>query len=40
VGLIEGREASAPFHPKKVPFDAYCACILDTVDFEPILEVG
>ena len=39
VGLVEGREAAVPFHPRKVPFDAYCACILDTIDFEPILEV-
>jgi ethanolamine utilization protein EutN len=40
VGLVEGREAAAPFHPKKVPFDAYCACILDTIDFQPVLEIG
>lgn len=38
VGLAEGREAANPFHPKKVPFDAYNACILDTVDFEPVLD--
>ena len=39
VGLVEGREATAPFHPKKVPYDAYNACILDDYDFRPILEV-
>lgn len=39
VGLVEGREATAPFWPKKVPYDAYNGCILDTVDFRPILEV-
>ena len=38
-GLVEGREATAPFYPKKVPYDAYCACILDTLNFEPVLEV-
>ena len=39
VGLVEGREATAPFYPKKVPYDSYNACILDTVNFEPVLEV-
>ncbi len=38
VGLVEGREATAPFWPEKVPFDAYCACILEQVNFEPILK--
>lgn len=31
VGISEGVEAAAPFHPKKTPIDAYCAAILDTV---------
>jgi ethanolamine utilization protein EutN len=31
IGLSEGAEAAAPFHPKKVPVDAYCGCILDRV---------
>jgi ethanolamine utilization protein EutN len=31
VGFSEGGEAAAPFHPKKVPVDAYCACLLDDV---------
>ncbi len=39
VGLVEGREATAPFHPKKVPYDSYNACILDDVDFCPVLDV-
>jgi microcompartment protein CcmK/EutM len=39
VGLVEGREAANPFHPKKVPFDSYCACILTDVFFRPILPV-
>lgn len=37
VGLVEGREATAPFWPKKVPYDCYNAAILDEVDFEPLL---
>lgn len=39
VGLVEGREATSPFWPDKVPYDSYNACILDTVNFEPILDV-
>ncbi len=31
IGLSEGVEAAAPFHPQKKPVDAYCACILDRV---------
>ena len=31
VGFSEGTEAAAPFHPKKAPVDAYCACILDAI---------
>ena len=37
VGLVEGREATAPFWPAKVPYDSYNACILDDVNFEPVL---
>ena len=37
VGLVEGREATAPFWPKKVPCDSYNAAILDEVDFDPVL---
>ena len=29
IAFSEGGEAAAPFHPKKVPVDAYCAAILD-----------
>jgi ethanolamine utilization protein EutN len=32
IGLSEGGEAAAPFYPEKKPVDAYCACILDSVD--------
>ena len=38
VGLVEGREATAPFWPEKVPYDSYNACILDELDVEPVLE--
>lgn len=38
VGMVEGREATAPFHPAKVPFDCYNACILDSIDFQPVLK--
>ena len=31
IGFSEGGEAAAPFHPKKKPVDAYCACILDQI---------
>ncbi len=39
VGLAEGREAAAPFWPRKVPVDAYNAAILEQVDFTPMLPV-
>ncbi len=29
IAVSEGREASAPFAPQRVPIDAYCAAILD-----------
>jgi microcompartment protein CcmK/EutM len=32
VGVSEGAEAAAPFVPEKKPLDAYCACILDTLE--------
>ena len=32
IGFTEGREAAQPFHPSRVPLDAYNACILDRVD--------
>jgi len=39
IGLVEGREATAPFYPDKVPFDSYNACILERLNFQPVLEV-
>ncbi len=38
LGLVEGREATAPFWPDRVPYDAYNAAILDDVDFEAVLD--
>ena len=32
VAVSEGREAAVPFHPDRVPVDAYCAAILDQVE--------
>ena len=39
VGISEGREATVPFLPARVPYDCYCACILDRIDFEAVDEV-
>ena len=33
VGFSEGGEAAAPFHPEKKPVDAYCACIIDQLNY-------
>jgi ethanolamine utilization protein EutN len=33
VAFTEGREASNPFWPGSVPVDAYCALIVDSIDF-------
>jgi microcompartment protein CcmK/EutM len=32
IGFSESVEAAAPFYPEKKPVDAYCACILDSID--------
>ncbi|QDT52515.1 Ethanolamine utilization protein EutN/carboxysome [Caulifigura coniformis] len=32
--VSESAEAAAPFHPQQKPVDAYCAAILDTMDFD------
>lgn len=36
IGVSEGREAANPFHPDKAPVDAYCACLLDHLNVEPL----
>jgi ethanolamine utilization protein EutN len=33
IGMSEGAEAGAPFHPDLKPLDAYNGCILDTLEF-------
>ena len=32
IAVSEGREAAMPFHPVRVPIDAYNAAILDTIE--------
>ena len=34
IGFTEGAEASQPF-PGDAPVDAYCACLVNTVDYHP-----
>ncbi|GIW87056.1 MAG: hypothetical protein KatS3mg108_1380 [Isosphaeraceae bacterium] len=31
IGLSEGREAANPFGKTRVPMDAYCACLIDSI---------
>lgn len=31
IAVSEGGEATMPFYPERVPIDAYCAAILDTI---------
>ena len=33
IAISEGREAAAPFYPRSVSIDAYCAAILDTIEW-------
>lgn len=35
VGFVEGREAANPYWPESAPVDAYCAMIVDTVEYRP-----
>ena len=35
VGFVEGREAANAYWPKQAPVDAYCALIVNKVDFQP-----
>jgi ethanolamine utilization protein EutN len=32
IGVSEGREAANPFGKTKTPIDAYCGCLLDSID--------
>jgi ethanolamine utilization protein EutN len=31
IGVSEGREAANPFGKTRVPIDAYCACLIDSI---------
>lgn len=33
IAVSEGREAAVPFHPDSVPVDAYCAALIDQVQW-------
>ncbi len=35
VGIVEGRTAANPYAPDDVPVDAYCALIVQTLDYRP-----
>jgi ethanolamine utilization protein EutN len=35
VGFTEGREATNPYWPARVPVDAYCVLVVKSVDFRP-----
>ena len=35
VGFVEGREAANPFSPGVAPIDAYCALIVENIDYHP-----
>ena len=35
VAFVEGREAANPYWPGKAPVDAYCALLVDAIDFQP-----
>ena len=32
IGVSEGREAANPFGKTRTPIDAYCGCLLDSID--------
>jgi ethanolamine utilization protein EutN len=40
IAVSEGREASMPFFPDKVPVDAYSAAILDRVELTPLASLA
>jgi microcompartment protein CcmK/EutM len=35
VGVAEGRTAANPYWPEEVPVDAYCALIVQQIEFHP-----
>ena len=34
IAVSEGREASMPWYPERVPIDAYCCAILDSISVD------
>ena len=38
IAFTEGGEAANPYWPKKVPVDAYCALIVNNLDYRPPAE--
>jgi microcompartment protein CcmK/EutM len=35
IGVVEGRTAANPYAPDDVPVDAYCALIVQNLDYRP-----
>jgi microcompartment protein CcmK/EutM len=35
IAFTEGSEASNPYWPKLIPVDAYCALIVNNLDYQP-----
>lgn len=35
IGISDGAEAAAPFHPVPTPVDSYVCCILDSIEIDP-----
>ena len=40
IAVSEGREAAVPFHPAKVPIDAYNAALIDSFALSTDLKKG
>lgn len=40
VAFTEGSEAANPYWPNRVPVDAYCALIVQSIDFRPQESLG
>jgi len=36
IAFTEGSEAANPYWPKQVPVDAYCALIVNSLDYRPV----
>ena len=40
IAFTEGSEAANPYWPKLVPVDAYCALIVNNLDYQPAAAKG